>query len=187
MNRLLFLFGVFTLLFSACSDDDDPVIPNEEEVITDLVYVLTPDDNSGIVTMTFSDPDGDGANPATITVSDSLRANTTYAGILSLTNASDPADPEDITTEIREENVEHQFFFIVGGGLNAEITYADEDDNGDPLGVLTEVATQGESEGTLRIVLRHEPDKAAGATIGDPSPAGGETDIQVTFPVVITN
>ena len=187
MTRLFLLLSIFTLFLTACSDDDDPIIPNEEEVITDLVYVLTPDDNSGIVTMTFSDPDGDGADPATITVSDSLRTGVTYAGVLSLTNSSDPTDPDDITTEIREENVEHQFFFIAGGGLNAQVTYADEDDNGDPLGLLTELSAQGASEGTLRIVLRHEPDKAAGATIGDPSSAGGETDIEVTFPVVITN
>ena len=187
MNRFLFLCGALTLFFTACADDDDPVIPNEEEVITDLVYVLTPNDNSGIVTMTFSDPDGDGADPATVTVSDSLRANTTYAGVLTLTNASDPADPEDITSEIREENTEHQFFFVVTGGLDATLTYADEDDNGDPLGILTDLTTQAATDGSIRIILRHEPDKANSADIGNPNAAGGETDIEVTFPVVITN
>ena len=187
MTRFFLLLGVFAMAFTACSDDDDPIIPNEEEVITDLVYVLTPDDNSGIVTMAFSDPDGDGADPATITVSDSLQSNTTYTGVLSLTNGSDPSDPDDITSEIREENVEHQFFFVVTGGLDATLAYADEDDNGDPLGLVTDLTTGTATQGTIRVILRHEPDKTDSSDIGNPNAAGGETDIEVTFPVVITN
>lgn len=185
MTRYFLLLPLLLLL--ACGDDDDPVIPNEEEVITDLVYVLNSTDNSGGVTLTFSDPDGDGAQPATIVVSDSLAPNKTYVGLLSVSNRSNPADPEDITGEIEEEGDEHQFFFVVEGGLDASVEYADADVNGNPLGLLTEVTTGSASDGMLRIVLRHEPDKAAGATIDDPSAAGGETDIEVTFPVSIGN
>jgi hypothetical protein len=36
------------------------------------------------------------------------------------------------------------------------------------------------------VTLRHEPDKgAAGVSGGDITNAGGDTDIEVTFPVVI--
>ncbi|WP_116105029.1 type 1 periplasmic binding fold superfamily protein [Lewinella sp. IMCC34191] len=185
MNRILFLLTL--PLFVACGSDDDPIIPNEEEVITDLVYVLTPDGGGVAVTMSFSDPDGDGAQAAVISVSDSLEAATTYTGVVSLTNNSDPSDPENITAEVLEENDEHQFFYTPAGGLDASLEYADADDNGNPLGVVTELQTGQPSSGTLRIVLRHEPDKASGATITDPSGAGGETDIEVTFPVSIRN
>ena len=185
MTRFFLLLCCCFFLLAGCGDDDDPIIPNEEEVITDLVYVLNPTDNSGGVTLTFSDPDGDGAQPATIVVSDSLAADKTYVGLLSMSNRSNPSDPEDITSEVQEEGDEHQLFFIVEGGLDASVAYADADNNGNPLGLTTELTTGSASAGTLRIVLRHEPDKAAGATIGDPSAAGGETDIEVTFPVVI--
>ncbi|PPK85966.1 hypothetical protein CLV84_2880 [Neolewinella xylanilytica] len=185
MLRILLFLCVLTVF--ACGNDDDPIIPNEEEIITDLVYVLTPADSGSMVTMTFSDPDGDGAQEAQITVSDSLMANTTYSGVLALTNASDPANPENITAEILDEDEEHQFFFVPGGGLNATLAYGDQDSDGNPVGIITEVQTGSASDGTLRIILRHEPDKSSGATISDPTGAGGETDIEVTFPVTITN
>ena len=187
MTRFFQLLCCFSILLLGCGDDDDPVIPNEEEVITDLVYVLNATDNSGGVTLTFSDPDGDGAQPATIVVSDPLAPNKTYVGLLSLSNRSNPADPEDITAEIQGEDDEHQFFFVVEGGLDATVAYGDADENGNPVGLLTELTTGAASTGSLRIILRHEPDKAAGATIGNPAPAGGETDIEVTFPVSIGN
>ncbi len=183
-----FLFSLFTLtLFVACGGDDDPIIPNEEEVITDLVYVLTPTDTGDVVTLSFSDPDGDGAQEANIEVSSSLLPGATYTGALTLANNSDPSDPEDITTEILAEDVDHQFFYTPSSTLDVILEYLDTDANGGPVGLLTEVQTGDASEGTLRIILRHEPNKSSGATITDPTGAGGETDIEVTFPLVITN
>ncbi len=174
------------VLYSSCGNDDDPVIENEEEVITDLVYSLVPTGGGQAVTLSFRDPDGDGGQAPTLTVSDSLQANQTYNGTIVLTNASDPSDPEDITTEIRTEALDHQFFYIPGGGLTVTPAYADSDTENNPIGLLTTLQTAGASSGTLRIVLRHQPDKdASGITITDPAGAGGETDIEVTFPVSV--
>ena len=66
------------------------------------------------------------------------------------------------------------------------VTYADADGNGRPVG-LTSIWTVGAaSNGTITVTLRHEPDKgAAGVSAGDITNAGGETDIEVTFPLVI--
>ena len=64
--------------------------------------------------------------------------------------------------------------------------YEDEDGDGNPIGLETTMITGDPSTGTLTVILRHEPDKNAdGVSDGDITNAGGETDIEVDFPVVI--
>ena len=183
---LLALLLSLLLLTTGCGDDDGPVIENEEELITDVIYTLVPDGGSsgGTVVLTFSDRDGDGPVAPDTTISGSLLPNTTYAGTIAVVNASNPSDVEDITAEVREEDDEHQFFYQTSGGLNALFSYADQDDNGDPVGLLTTMRTGASSAGTLTITLRHEPNKGAdGVSINNPSAAGGETDVEVSFAV----
>ncbi len=175
-------------MFWSCDGTDNPVIENEEEVITEFIYRLTPVGGAGEVLLTFNDPDGDGGQAPTINVSGSLQDSTTYTGIITARNLSDPNSPDDITAEIRDEDDEHQFFFLVEGSLNVDVQYADSDENGDPVGLETELTTGGFSSGTLRIILRHQPNKGAtGITISDPAGAGGETDIDVSYPLSIGN
>lgn len=168
------------VLISSCKKED-PIIPNEEEVITTLKYTLTPVGGGTAVTMTFQDLDGDGGNAPTIT-GGILVANTTYNGSLELLNETKtPAD--DITAEIQAEGDEHQFFFsstVAGLGL----AYNDQDGNGNPIGLKSTVTTTTAGYGQVKITLRHEPNKtAAGVASGDITNAGGETDIEVTFDV----
>lgn len=180
-RNLLFLM-LAPLVFIGC-DSDDPEPVNEEELITTLIYELTPVGGGSTVTLTFRDLDGDGGDAPVITT-EKLAANTSYTGSLTLLNESEtPA--EDITEEIEEEDEEHQFFFAIVT-TDATITYADEDPNGNPIGLATNLGAGAVSTGTLTIVLRHEPDKdAAGVSDGDITNAGGETDIEVTFDLVI--
>ena len=175
------LLAVLFLAFSSCKDDD-PVEEPDEEVITNLNFVLTPTSGSA-VTMTFEDLDGDGGNAPTI-VGGTLQANTVYTGAITLSNESEtPA--EDITEEIAEEDEEHQFFFAVSG-VNATVAYTDADADGNPIGLATTITTGDASSGTMTVTLRHEPAKGAdGVAGGDISNAGGETDIEVTFDVTI--
>ncbi|MTB49788.1 type 1 periplasmic binding fold superfamily protein [Lewinella sp. W8] len=184
-NLFLLLFALVALVtFNAC-DDDDPIIENPEEVITDLTYTLTPTGGGDVVTMTFQDRDGDGGNAPTITVSGPLAANATYTGSLELLDASDASDIEDITEEVEEEDDEHMFFFQVSSA-DLTIAYGDSDGDGNPVGLLTDVTAGAAGFGTLTIILRHEPNKsAAGLAINTPELAGGETDIEVTFNVTI--
>ncbi len=172
------------LMLSSSCKKDDPVIPHEEELITTLIYTLTPVAGGTAVEMTFRDLDGDGGNAPVIT-GGTLQANTVYNGSLKLLNESE-APAEDITEEIEEEDHHHQFFFSVAGGLEMDISYADQDSDGRPLGLLTTVDAGNVSSGQLTITLRHEPNKsAAGVADGDITNAGGETDIEVTFDVDI--
>jgi hypothetical protein len=187
MKNLKFLAFFFTaaLLLASCSSDDDNEPINEEEVITTLTASLTTPDGPTIL-LTYRDLDGDGPNPPVITVSGSLLPNATYTGSMILLNETE-SPVEDITEEIKEEDDEHQFFFQVGAGLNIfNVTYLDFDGNGNPLGLNFSFQTGNASQGNFTITLRHEPNKdAAGVSEGNIANAGGETDIAVTFPMVI--
>ncbi|MDC7993647.1 type 1 periplasmic binding fold superfamily protein [Altibacter sp. HG106] len=183
MKLIPFLFVLPIALFTvtSCSNDDDntPEPVNEEEVITTLTATMVAEGST--VTLRTQDLDGDGPNAPVVTVSGNFQANTTYVGgIVVLNETEDPA--ENITSEVLEEAIEHQFFHLVGTGLDATTTYGDFDDNGDPLGVTFTLETGAASTGTLTIVLRHEPKKPNDGTLAD---AGGETDIRADFNITI--
>jgi len=130
------------------------------------------------------DLDADGPNPPVIT-SPELMANTTYQGSIELLNETE-SPAEDITEEVAEEDDEHQFFFQVIGNADIMVTYTDMDDDGNPIGINFTLTTGAASTGSLTIVLRHLLDKnAANVSDGDITNAGGDTDIEVTFPIVI--
>lgn len=180
---------IFAVLALACAatfvscEKDDPEIPNEEELITTLKYTLTPASGGNAVVLEFKDLDGDGGSAPVITTDD-LQANTTYTGVLDLLNETEtPA--ESITEEIEEESLDHQFFFSSTKG-DLTVAYDDQDDAGNPLGLKTTINSGSAGNGTLTITLRHEPDKnASGVSSGNIQNAGGETDIEVTFDIIV--
>ena len=170
-----------SLLTVSCKKDD-PQIPNEEELITTLIYTLISHDMSDTVVMRFQDLDGEGGNNPII-MGGTLMANTMYHGDIELLNE---VEGEDITEEVKDEAEEHQFFYQVKNGLDVSVTYDDMDQDGNPVGLKTNLMSNTITSGTLTIILKHEPDKnAAGVSNGDITNAGGETDIEVTFDVDI--
>lgn len=181
--KLLSLSLVATLLFSACSDDDDvPQVINEEEEITTLNVYLTPEGGAELKAFSYTDLDGGVTAPDVSTTP--LDANTTYTGRIEFLNENeDPA--EDITEEVIEEADEHQVFFIAGSGLDVTTEYLDEDANGNPVGVQFRLVTGNASTGNMTFVLIHDGDKEAGSNGNLTDAVGGETDIEVTFNVTI--
>jgi hypothetical protein len=161
-------------------EPNEPVDPNDEEVITTLNVELQ--GVSSTVTLSFQDLDGDGGDDPVITV-DKLEANQTYSGSLTLFNESeDPA--EEITPEIFDEALDHQFFFVSTGA--SSFAYTDQDDDGNPVGLTFDLTTGDAGSESYTITLRHEPNKSAtGVSQGDITNAGGETDIEVVFDVTI--
>jgi hypothetical protein len=182
-NILAGLLGV-AVISTSCKKDEDPVIPNEEELITTLNYTLISQNPADTVVLRFQDLDGEGGNDPII-IGGTLLANTVYSGSIELLNEQEnPA--EDITEEVEMEAEEHQFFFQVTNGLDAVVTYGDTDADGNPIGLASVINSNTVSSGKLTIILRHEPDKnAAGVSDGDITNAGGETDIEVEFDVDI--
>ena len=178
-RSLLLLVAIF--LFSQCNTED-PEPENEEELITTLEMTFSPVGGGDDVVFSVFDEDGDGPTEPVYT-NGTLAADTDYNVSIEVRNDE---ENENITTEIIEEDEEHQFFFETAVSLYLEFSYEDADDNGDPIGLSTNFYAQEASSGTLTVTLRHEPNKSAdGAINGDPSNAGGETDIQSTFDVVI--
>jgi len=70
----------------------------------------------------------------------------------------------------------------MGGGLNLTASYQDVDNNGNPIGILFDLTSTSASSGTLTCTLRHEPLKPNDGTL---SGAGGDTDVSVSFPVIV--
>ncbi len=183
---LVLLMG--TAIATGCKKDkDDPAAPappvNENEVITDLYLHFT---GAGSTPYTWhaSTTNGLGVGTGLEIHADTLPANGLLQATMLLLNRSvTPVDT--ISHEVFEEGTLHQFFFLPNG-VNATFTYADQDANGHPIGLQSEWHLGAASTGTIKVVLRHEPDKsAAGVNSGDITNAGGSTDLEVEFPAVI--
>src|SRR6218665_52120 len=178
--------ATIAVVVSSCSDDDKPSVNtpvNEEEVITTVITTLT--NGTQTVTLTSRDLDGDGPNAPVVTLSGNLTANTTYTGTVKFLNELvNPA--EDITDEIHEESDEHQIFFQVRVDLGT-FNYADLDRNGKPVGLSFHYTTGNAASGNLIVTLIHEPNKnAEGVATGNITNAGGATDAQISYPIVVT-
>ena len=170
-------------LLSAC-DKDDPELENQEELITTVRLTFTPAGGGTPVIATWEDLDGDGGNPPEVSPV-TLAGNTTYALTVALSDAS-KSPAANITEEVEEEAEEHQLFFRTTLA-NMTIAYNDKDGNGRPIGLVNTVTTPTAGSGTLTVILRHEPNKTAtGVAAGDPTNAGGETDIETTPPFSIS-
>ena len=191
MKKQTFLLPllILSLIFTGCSDDDDhddhshPV--NEEEVITTIEVTLSDGTNSYV--LIWEDLDGDGPDLPIITGA-TIPSNSYDAEIQLYNKTLDPTDDEYVvTTEILEEDVDHQFFFNASNGLNVfDFVYADADVDGNPIGQQFLIEDVSGSGGDLNIVLLHEPNKNAdGVSDGDITNAGGDTDIDITFPIIV--
>lgn len=180
-SYLYFLLIGIMLFTIGC--DKDPEVPNEEELITTLIYTLTPVPNGAPVVFSFRDLDGDGGGEPVV-IAGKLAPSTVYVGVIQLLNES-VSPTENITEEVETEGLEHQFFYDFED-INTTFQYADVDSENNPVGIHSTVTTGSAGIGLLTVVLRHLPDKnAPGVKDGDITNAGGETDIEVSFLCII--
>ncbi len=172
----LSVFTVATLLLVGCSNDPEPT--NEEEVITTVTVTLTPAGGGGVVTLTWDDTNLNGVVDASEIEAGTLSTATTYTASIQLLNKS-VTPTEDITEEIEEEANDHLFCFAATG---VAITFSnfDKDENNLPVGLTSTWTTTTAGRGSVNIKLRHQP----GVKTGE-CPGGGDTDIDITFPIEI--
>ena len=190
------------LFFTACSDvekhdHDHDHHHHEHEVMTTLVLTFTSQADGTSSEFRWADPESDG-DPVIddIILQDTVSYDLTV-GILN--ELEDPA--EDVTPEIADEADEHQVFFTgsaVQGPSNSnndsavvEQAYADEDENGLPLGLTNSITTLGTGTGDFIVTFRHMPKEDGNAVkveglAGDVDSGGfesigGANDISVTF------
>ena len=184
MKSLSIMFILITWIVFTSGSCDKGEIPNPEELITTMTYTLTPVGAGPVAVLSFRDLDGDGGT-APVIETDPLESGTIYLGEIELLNES-TTPVEDITEEILAEAEDHQFFYAWTGSNLISIDYNDADSLGFPVGVMTAMALSGPGQGELKITLRHLPDKsAAGVNTGNIQNAGGETDIEIIFPVTV--
>jgi hypothetical protein len=185
LNSAFILAATATLVISSCKKDDDqvtvpPPVVNEQEIITSLQLVIT-DSATGtaVDTVIFLDPDGDGSGVPSRWDTLRLMPSRTYLATAVLLNTL--ASPVDtISNEVLEEANDHQFFFTITGATITH-TYLDTDTNTPPLpiGLQNKFRTGAASNGTLQVVLKHQPG------IKDGNAATGDTDVDVTFQTII--
>jgi hypothetical protein len=181
MKLKTYLLMITAGVFLISCDPSNPPNPNEQEVVTSLQITCTSPTDTTV--FGYSDPDGNGGNPPTITTAYFTVSNVYSVNLELLDETKTPVDT--ITQEILAEATEHQFFFTPLGA-NMSSSYGDLDDNGYPVGLVNSFTTFNGSTGTMKVTLRHQPNKSAsGVSSGDITNAGGETDMEVTFPVVI--
>ena len=163
--------------FQACdSEDPDPV--NDEEVITTVRLTLAPDGDGDPVVLSFYDADGElGSTAPVISVSGPLMPMTSYAAVVELLNET-VSPSVNVMEEVVEEAADHLFCYNASGDIS--ISYEDEDENGLPLGLITLWETGAAGEGSVTVVLRHQPGTKTGEC-----PGTGETDVEVTFDLLI--
>lgn len=179
MKKYSWIVLILMMALFSCNKNEDSVSnvedhDHEEEVITKLK--LTVNDN---VSYAFSDPDGEGGDAPTV---DTIRLVNGFTYTMDLSVWNQTEDPEvDVTEEIAEEKDEHILCFSPSTvGLN--ITRTDKDSNDLEVGLTSSWEVTSAGTGSVTISLKHQPDGAKDGTC-----APGETDIEVTFPVVVEN
>lgn len=183
MRSILFSLTIATVLFilNSCKKDKDnveiPELPaNESESITTLKLIFSPQGGGNNITYQFKDTDGPGGNPPkqdTIKLADS----TTFYVVTEFWDES-KSTAVNITPEIQSEKDDHIIGYI-HAGLNLTTEVLDKDSKNLPIGLSSKWVSLKASNGTTKIVLKHQPDTKDGTL------NSGETDMEITFITVI--
>ena len=179
--KQFFPLVILVFIISLSCNNEEPVveeIDDREEMTTLLLVLETPNQSSPSI-FQFEDLDGPGGNPPTI-IADTLTANTQYFASIEVFNGT-----ENITPVIEQLQKEHQAFFIPTD-VPLTFTYADQDEDGFPIGLFTAIRTGSAATGNLSIALVHDPNKGGfEVSQGNLNNAGGRIDIQVSIPIVV--
>lgn len=189
-----YALALATFAFASC-ESEDPIAENDEEVITDVMLSFTELNTSGTPVGTkfsfkASDPQGIELGTAPTIETVNLVKGKTYRMEITVANS---IAKEDITAEILAEADEHQFYFLGTAFVGSPpLTIAYDDVTGQLIGLRTKVtvaASPGFNNALMRVILRHDLNKSfAGAnspTFQNYEQAGGESDLDINFPLVI--
>lgn len=171
--------SVALLLFSACGEDEP--VPENEEALTQMKLVFSDPDNGDIITEAiYLDEDGPGENQGTFEVPD-LTPGRSYKVNIEIMDGL--RNNKDVSAQIRSNGTQYQFFFNQSTPAFSSIAYADEDANGNPIGLELDVVASGNSgTGFMRVTLVKDLDKsAAGVTFSNRAESGGEIRIQINY------
>ena len=192
------------LFFSTSCSKDDPKKEDTPELITKATLIFTASDGTGSVTVSATDPDGEGVKPIAVDGGINLSRNKTYVMTIELINGlAKPTDPAyNISKEVEEEGDEHQFYFAWTNNVfispqgNGNIDLPNDpmnytggsnsiDKNNRPLGLTTTWTAAnppgGTLAGTFRIMLKHQPGLKSASSDSNT----GETDLDLSFDIIV--
>lgn len=189
---ILLLSSVF--MYSSCTSED-PEEENQEELITDVTLKFTEVNSAGEVIGTPFDVkaiDNQGLGLGTTPTIETINLGKGKRYMLEI-NLFNSLENEDITEEIKEEADEHQFYFLGNAFVGSSFLTYSYDDEGDELvglrGFIQVAQNPGFNNATFRLVLRHDLNKsfpgASNPSFENFIQAGGETDLDIVFPVVL--
>ena len=204
VKSLRFLSAALVLTFAAILSgckDDDPKKESTPELITKATLTFTPTGGGTTVVVTATDPDGEGVQDIAVNGPINLATNKTYTLTIALINelAASTAPEYNITNEVEEEGIQHQFFFAwtndvysdpTGNGnidnRSDPVNYTggsnSKDVNNRPLGLTTTwTSAVNAASGTFRGLLKHQPDLKSDTSDSNT----GETDLDITFTINI--
>lgn len=179
----VFFLAALILLLGCESENEIKPHVDPEEPISKIEYTLTPVTGGEPIVLSWVDQDGDFGNDPIIN-SGILSPNQNYAGSIELFLGAGE-NPDNFTAEVLEEKEEYQVFY--SSNINdLQITYSDQDINGNPIGLQSSLTTEKTGTGSLEITLLYELDKfAEGVANGEIERAGGITDIKVSIPITV--
>lgn len=170
------------IVLQGCKDDDrvveKPPILLDFELITTVEAYFKNNELGATDTFIFDDPDGFGGNPPIKLDTVKLLSNTEYELTFKFLDKSNPLKIIDVTPDVVKTAEQHLMCYETNvDGININIL--DKDKNNLPLGLRTEVNTQGIGTGNFKIILRHQ-------TVGKNGSCDiGATDMEVDFPLMV--
>jgi hypothetical protein len=174
MKNFKVLLSALVLLF-AFSQCKKTTVTVEENITTVKLNFL----NKGVASSaTFKDSDGPGGNNPTIDTIYLTSEQQIDCSVEILDESQTPI--VNLTSEILQESNAHLFLYKIQVD-NLQVVYNDTDDLGKNFGLKTLWKTGNITDlkiGALTVILRHEPTNK-----NDLANPGGETDVEVTFPV----
>lgn len=176
---------ILAITFSSCKKNDDAPVPDEQEVITTLRMDISGDAGFTASYIYKVENGFNNTTPGTVQA-DTIKLAPGKTYNVSLTVLNEKATPvEDITTEILEKNLEHLFVFLstpATGNGSMSVSGGSKDEKGLPLNQTFKLSTGTSGSGSFNIHLMHQPTDKNGTT---PATAGGETDLDATYPVLL--
>lgn len=175
--------SVFVMSVSSCKKKEDPK-PEEQELITTLKLNVT--DGTTSKTFSYKVENGfGGATAGTVQIDTvKLSAAKTYTVTAEVYNEKEtPA--ENITEEVLEEKDAHLFLYATDpatGGGSISFSNGSKDNKNLPFNQTMVFVAGAAGSSKLKVNLIHEPTDKTGTT---PAAAGGETDVEAVFPVIL--
>ena len=183
--RTSILAILFAGIISSCNKKTDPPTPDEQELITTIKIQVIEEFSSFVQTFEYKVENGFGGAGGTVKIDTlKLKPDTKYDAVLTVLN--EKATPaEDITKEIIEESNAHLFLMKsepTSGNGSISVGQGNKDKDGNPLNQTFKLTTATSGKGTFRIALLHQPIDKKATVVEN---AGGETDLDAIFPVLI--